>query len=121
MQRSKSFDSEEESKLNPYFSVDREKPIFPSFKRGDPIFPIEACNDYVVIVRDKMSSTIQVSDNVMMPTGIIVGTNPDSKIHIGDHVRFTDAMAVSKDASYPDYDGISLVVVAEKYVLFKLP
>jgi len=86
-----------------------------------PLPCIECYNDYVVILRDVITSTIQLSVSTRLPTGVVVGIAPDSKISIGDHVRFNESMAVLKEADYPGYDPGSLTVISEKWLLYKLP
>ena len=120
MKQSTTLELSESTKVaEPFFMKD---PGVSESKERVSSIPLISCyNDYVVILRDIMTSTIQLSASVHLPTGIVVGVTPDSKISIGDHVRFLDSMATIKEANYPGYDDGSLTVISEKWVLYKLP
>ena len=123
MKKSMTFELEENIKVaEPYFMQAPEADAETS-PYGPPYATISCYNDYVVIYRDTMTSTIQLACVSKLPTGIVVGIGPEIKsgVNLGDHVRFQDTMVLLKETDYPGYPVGSLVVVPDRAILFRLP
>lgn len=127
MQQSNSLIEDESKKVEaPYFMRPDNDPtvIEPGeAPELEQITPIETFNDYVAIVRDQARSTVihTVGDRDKLPTGVVVGFADGSRLNFGYHVRFNDTMCAVKHAEYPGYEGLELVIVPEKHVLYRLP
>ena len=124
LKKSLTLELEESVQTDPYFmqspdnEVEGEKVTPPAPKE---LIPISVYGDNVIIIRDVVSSTIALTSQSLLPSGLVVGAPLASTVHVGDRVRFNDTMIASKDCEHPAYPGVKLTVISSKYIFYKLP